>query len=53
MDTTCGAPPVLNSPTTTSPFFSVLANTCAVAVLTIREASMESWSTESTARFFR
>src|ERR1700730_3221117 len=51
--TTSGLVEVLKSPTTTSPFFSVLANTCAVGVLTIRDASIASWSTERTALFFR
>ena len=44
---------MLNRPTTASPFFSVLANTWVVDVLVIRDASMASWSTDSTARLVR
>ncbi len=46
--TACGAPPVLNRPTTAVVAFSFFVNTCVVAVFTSRVASIASWSTDST-----
>src|ERR1700729_1147244 len=50
VEITSGCVVVLNRPTTTSPFCSVLAITFSVLPLTIIDESSPSWSTESTAR---
>src|SRR5215472_4428386 len=51
VEITSGLPVVLKSPTTTSPFRSVLAITFAVCPFVIIDASIPSCSTESTDRF--